>query len=442
MTKLLRALALSALLPATAAIGQTDTTAWSIVSGLTTEIGPRLAGSEAEARAREWARAKLKALGFANIAIEPFTIRGYVRGEDKARLIAPYPQPLAVTALGYSGATPAQGIEGELVYFATFAALQAAPARSLAGKIAFIDHAMKANQDGSGYGPYGAARRQGPALAAQKGAIGVVIRSIGTDGHRNPHTGATSWPATVAPIPAGAVSNPDADQIARIAAQGKPMRLALTLTGETKDNLPSGNVVAELVGRDPALPPILVACHLDSWDLGTGAIDDAAGCAIVTDAALRAQNKVKALRTIRLLWAGSEEIGVFGGAAYAAKHAAEPHALAMESDFGAGRVWATRIKLSAANKPLGDRISASLAEMGIVTLPGVANGGADVGAIIAAQKLAVVDLGQDGTKYFDLHHTPDDTLDKVDPAELEQNVEAWTRVLAIVANEPGTISGE
>jgi len=446
MAKLLRALALSALIPATAVTAQTatpaKTPAWEIVFGLTTEIGPRLAGSEAEARARDWAKAKLTALGFGKVAIEPFPIRGYVRGEDKARLLAPYPQPLAITALGYSGATPDKGIEGDLVYFASFAALQAAPAGSLTGKIAYVDHAMKANQDGSGYGPYGAARRQGPAVAAQKGAIGIVIRSIGTDAHRNPHTGATGWPAGVTPIPAGALANPDADQVARIAATGKPMRLSLTLTGQTKDNLPSGNVVADLVGRDPSLPPVIVACHLDSWDLGTGAIDDAAGCAVVTDAALRAQAGGKALRTIRVLWAGSEEIGVFGGAAYARAHAGERHALAMESDFGAGRIWASRIKLAPANKALADRISASLAEIGIVTKPDPADGGADVGAIIAAQKLAVVDLIQDGTKYFDLHHTPDDTLDKVDPAELEQNVDAWTRVLKIVANEPGVIAGE
>jgi hypothetical protein len=218
-----------------------------------------------------------------------FTIRGYVRGVDRARLVAPVPQNLAVTALGYSGTTPDAGIEGELVYFPTLDALKAAPDGSLAGKIAYIDHAMRAAQDGSGYGPYGNARRQGPAIAARKGAIGVVIRSIGTDSHRNPHTGATNWPDGVKPIPAGAVSDPDADLIARTVAGGKAVRIALTLTGKTADNLPSGNVIGELPGSDPSLPPILVGCHLDSWDLGTGAIDDAAGCAIVTAAALKAQ---------------------------------------------------------------------------------------------------------------------------------------------------------
>ncbi len=241
------------------------------------------------------------------------------------------------------------------------------------------------------------------------------------------------------PIPAGAVSNPDADLIARIAASGKLIRLVLTLTGKTTDGLPSGNVIGDLPGRDPSLPPILVGCHLDSWDLGTGAIDDAAGCAIVTAAALRAQESGQTLRTIRVLWAGSEELGGFGGKAYAQKHG-EVHALAMESDFGAGRVWRVNFNFAEANKLLADRIAAALSPMGVVRGTGKANGGTDVEPIIEKQNLAVVDLDQDGTFYFDLHHTPDDTLDKVDPADLAQNVAAWAQVLKIVANEAGAIT--
>lgn len=417
--------------------------AWEITEGLTTEIGQRLAGSDREAAARDWAVARLKALGFSNIRVEPFTFPGWVRGAEHARLTAPYPHNLAITALGYSAPTPAGGLTGELVYFASLDALKAAPKGSLNGKIAFIDHAMVAAQDGSGYGPYGQARRQGPMIAAAKGAAAVVIRSIGTDLHRNPHTGATGWSDGANPIPAGAVSNPDADLIARIAARKdrKPMMLSLTLEGRSVGPLPSGNVIAELPGRDPSLPPVLVACHLDSWDLGTGAIDDAAGCGIVTDAALAAQRGGKPLRTIRVLWAGAEEVGVFGGAAYAAAHANEPHAAALESDYGADRVWRVGFDFAAANAPLADRIAATLAPYGIVRKAAKAGGGADIGAISRAQKLAVIDLDQDGTRYFDLHHTPDDTLDKVDPAQLAQNAAVWSEVLKIVANEPGPISG-
>lgn len=438
-----RAAALSALFLSTAALAQTTgDVAWDITADLTTEIGARPAGSEQEAKARDWAVRRLTALGFKNVRVEPFTVTGFVRGAETAQLTAPYPHQLHITALGYSAPTPKGGLKTELVYFPNLDALKAAPEGSLNGKIAFIDHAMTRTQDGSSYGPFGAARRQGPAIAASKGAAGVVIRSIGTDLHRNPHTGATSWPAGTTAIPAGAVSLPDAELIARIAKTGKPMTLHLVLEGKAQPDMPSGNVIAELPGRDPALPPILIACHLDSWDLATGAFDDAAGCGIITAAALRTRAKGQPLRTIRVLWAGAEEIGVFGGAAYARANAAQPHGLAMESDFGADRVWRVRFNLSPANKPLRDRLVAALAPLGISAGAGKAGGGADVGAIIAAQQLAVIDLDQDGSRYFDLHHTPDDTLDKIDRAQLEQNVQAWTAVLDVVANEPGPIRAE
>lgn len=414
--------------------------AMSILTDLTMEVTPRMAGSPAEAKAREWATARLKALGFQNVKVEPFTVTSYVRGNESAVMTAPYSHKFAVTALGYSGTTPDEGVSGDLVYFETLDALKSAAPGTLTGKIVFVDHAMRANQDGSGYGPYGNVRRQGPAIASQKGAIGIVIRSIGTDNHRNPHTGATSWPTGTPPIPAGALANPDADMVALIAKTGKPMKLSLTLTGKTTPDLPSGNVIADLPGRDPSLPKILVACHLDSWDIGMGVIDDGAGCAIVTAAALKAQASGKPLRTIRVLWAGSEEIGVFGGAAYGKAHANDPHALAMESDFGADRVW--NVKFNRLSGPVADKVKAALNPMGIVPGAGKAGGGADVGAIIAAQNLAVIDLSQDGTRYFDLHHTPDDTLDKVDPAQLQQNVDAWTAVLKVVANESGQLIGE
>ena len=447
MTNLLRAAAPLALIAATAAATAasadtpSESTAYAIVADLTTEIGQRLDGSPHEAAAREWAVARLTKLGFSNVQVEPFTITGFVRGAETARLTRPYPQELHITALGNSVPTPKGGLTAELVYFPSLDALKAAPAGSLTGKIAFVDNQMLPNQDGSGYGPYGQARRQGPAVAASKGAVGAVIRSAGTDHNRDPHTGGTNFPAGSRAIPAGAVSAPDASLIARIAGKSKVMTINLVLEGRPQANMPSGNVIADLPGSDPSLPPILLACHLDSWDLGTGAIDDGAGCAIITAAALRAQQGGKPLRTIRVLWAGSEELGGFGGIAYAKAHANEPHALAMESDFGADRVWRVNLNFAPTNKELGTKVSAALAPMGIVTGPAKAGGGTDVEPMIALQKLAVVDLGQDGTRYFDLHHTPDDTLDKIDPVQLEQNVAAWTAVLRVVANEPGPISG-
>ena len=419
--------------------GLKDDIAWDIVEGLTTEVGPRQAGTEAEARARVWAVAKLKSLELNNARIEEYQMPTWIRGEETAYVTAPYPHKLHISALGNSGSTGEAGLEGEVVYFRTIDDLRTVPDGSLRGKIAFVSHAMKATQDGSSYGAFGPARFIGPNVAAKKGAAAIVIRSAGTDYHRNPHTGNTTFEAGVTPIPAGALSLPDAENLERIIARGKPVRLKLNLTPKNIGPQTSGNVIADIKGSNPKLPMIVVACHLDSWDLGTGAIDDAAGCGIITAAALKVS---KPKRTIRLLWAGAEEVGIWGGKDYGAKHASEPHALAMESDFGAGKIWAVDFLLPDSAKELKAQITTALEPLGVVPRQQPAGGGADIGAIIAAQKLGIIDLQQDGTKYFDLHHTPDDTLDKIDKAELRQNVAAWAATLSLVSNYDGELKPE
>ncbi|MEG3179967.1 M28 family peptidase [Sphingomonas sp. LT1P40] len=415
-----------------------DDVAWDITEGLTTEIGPRLAGTEAEARARAWAVKKLTALGFSNVRSEPYQMPVWVRGEEKAEVTAPFPQPLTLTALGNSGATPAKGLEAEIVYFPTVADLRAAPDGSLRGKIAFISHGMTRTQDGSQYSAYGAARWQGPNIAAKKGAVAVLIRSIGTDYHRNPHTGGTSFESGVTPIPSAALALPDAEQLERIVKRGQPVKVKLTLTPRQAGTRESGNVIADVPGSDPAAGMVIIACHLDSWDLGTGAFDDAAGCGIVAAAAKRILDAGQPRRTIRILWAGAEEVGVFGGKAYFEAHKAERHALASESDFGADRIWRVDFKLPDSAKGVGDRVTAALAPLGVGRSTQRAGGGADISDLVKSG-VAAIDLQQDGTRYFDLHHTPDDTLDKIDRSQLRQNVAAWTAMLAVVANAPEEI---
>jgi len=422
--------------------------AWSITEDLTTEIGPRMAGTDAEAAARRWAVARLRAMGFANVREEQFDMPVWVRGAEEASLTGPFlPQKLAITALGTSASTGPEGIEGDIAYFGSFDALVAAPDTQVKGKIVFIDHQMAPAQDGSGYGYYGRGRFTGANVAAKKGAIASVIRAIGTDGHRNPHTGGTNFEAGVTPIPAGAISNPDADQLVRQWKRAQqirvketplgyvpaPLRMKLVLTPQNLGTKQSGNVIAEVPGSDPAASPVIVACHLDSWDLGTGAIDDAAGCGIITAAARHVMSAGQPRRTIRILWAGAEEVGVFGGKAYFAKHGKEKHAVALESDFGADRVWRIDFKLPDGAKALADRLAAAVMPFGVVRGRQPANGGADIGALVEAS-VPAVDLAQDGTRYFDLHHTPDDTLDKIDPVQLRQNVVVWSAVLAILAN--------
>ncbi len=240
-----------------------DDIAWDIIEGLTTEVGQRLAGTEAEARGRDWAVRKLRALGFANVHVEPFDMPTWVRGPEGAEILSPFPQKLVVAALGNSASTPPEGITGEVIGFDSLAELQAAPDAAVRGKIVFVSHAMPRTIDGSGYGFFGGPRRQGPTVASRKGAIAIVIRSIGTDYHRNPHTGVMSFAEGVKPIPAGALPLPDAEQLQRILSRGRPVTMRLTLVSTTGHGQ-SGNVIAEVPGRDPSLPPILVGGHLDS----------------------------------------------------------------------------------------------------------------------------------------------------------------------------------
>jgi hypothetical protein len=416
-----------------------DTLAWDFVEGITTEVGPRQAGTEAEARGRAWAMDWLRAQGFARVAEEPYMMPTWVRGDEHTEIVSPFAQPMRITALGDSGATPDEGLTAQVVGFMTYAELEAAPAGSLAGKIAFISHDMQPTQDGSGYAFAGPARWTGPALAASKGAVATVIRSIGTENHRTPHTGGTTFPEGTAPIPAGALSNPDADNLERMLARADgPVTMKLVLTPRLLGDTQSGNVVAEVTGRDPSLPPVLVACHLDSWDLGTGAIDDASGCGIVAAAAKAVEGAGRPLRTIRLLFAGAEETGVWGGKAYAQAHKDESIAAALESDFGADRIWRLDTNFSGSNPALHKKLVQSVARFGVAGSTMAATGGADIG-IARDQKTAILDLQQDGTRYFELHHTPDDTLDKIDPAQLRQNVAVWTQVVGILANEGGEI---
>ena len=409
-----------------------DHYAWDIVEGLTTEVGQRLAATEAEARARDWAVRRLTAMGFSNVHIEPFDMPVWTRGAESAEIISPFPQRLVVAALGYSGSTGPEGVTGQIAYFDSVDALRAVPDEAVRGKIVFIDHHMMPAQDGAGYGQFGAPRRQGPTIASKKGALAIVIRSIGTDHHRNPHTGVQYFTDGATPIPAGALTVPDSEQLIRILKRGKPVTMHLTLVSQRSEGAQSGNVIAEVPGRDPKAPILLVGGHLDSWDLATGAIDDASGVAITAAAAKHIMDAGRPLRTIRIVWFGAEEPGGLGGKAYAEAHGKEPHAIAAESDFGADRIWRFSSQLMKTDPPTYARLTAALAPLGITKNDKGDADGTDVEPTVAAGA-PWISLNQDGTRYFDWHHTPDDTLDKIDPAQLRQNVAAWTTMLAILS---------
>ena len=403
--------------------------AMAIVTSLTTEVGPRLAGSQAEARARVWAIKTLTEKGFANVRNEPFEMNAWERHEEGAEILTPYPQPLAVTALGGSVSTKEDGLSAEVELFETLEDLKRAPAGSLSDRIAYVGHAMQRTQDGSSYGYFNEARTAGPSIAGGKGAIGYLIRSVGTDSHRFPHTGSLRYQQGVPRIPALALSNPDADQLERIAGEGKTLSVRIKVDSSEVPAAQSGNVIAEVVGREVPEEIVVIGAHLDSWDLGTGAIDDGAGVGItmaalelIKDAGLAPR------RTIRLVLWGAEEVGLLGANAYRDRHEAVlgQHVIGSESDFGGGRVWkVTADSQTDAGDALFAEIARLLAPIGIA--PGSDNqpgGGPDLYPLIAAG-VPTLRLHQDGRDYFDVHHTADDTVDKLDAASLDQNVAAF-----------------
>jgi Zn-dependent M28 family amino/carboxypeptidase len=409
-----------------------DDTGWEVVESLTTEIGPRLAGSEADARAVAWAQAKFKALGFDKVWIEPVTFPKWERRSESAAILGANAQPLTITALGGS---PGGIVEAEVVRFPTLAALEAAPDGSLQGKIAFVDYQMQSARDGSDYRNGSAIRGKGPSAAIRKGASGFLMRSAGTDNHRVAHTGITRFDAGLTPIPAASLTIPDADQLARLAALGT-VKVRMALDAGWNGEATSYNVIGEITGREKPDEVVLIGGHLDSWDLGTGAIDDGAGIGITMAAGHLIGKLEKApKRTIRVVAFANEEQGLYGGKAYAAKHAqaVSKHQLGAESDFGAGRIYAFNTGAPAHARAATQQIAEALAPLGIEYAPDKGSAGPDISPF-AAQGLTWAWLAQDGSDYFDLHHNADDTLDKIDPKALAQNVAAYT-VFAYLAAE-------
>lgn len=420
--------------------------AFEIVESLTTEVGPRLGGSEAEGRARDWGVKLGKELGFDRVSIEEFTMPYWERGELKIALTAPYAQDLYGTALGGSGAST-EDIDAPIVYFRNVEEIENVKSGDLVGKVAFIDgDLMVPSQTGAGYGRANQKRRVGWQHAERGGALALMVRSVGSDSHRFPHTGMMSaledkW----ASIPVIAVSNPDADHLRRLSNLGEPLKVSIASSAEWKGDVSSGNVVLDLIGSERPEEIVLIAGHLDSWDLATGALDDGAGIAITVAAAkLIAQLPKRPKRTIRVVMFGAEEVGLLGAFAYAKKHAdnLHNHVLATESDFGARNIWRLASNVNPDANSVIDTIGSIIEPLGIVRggseVPG---GGPDI-IPMARAGVPTIRLEQNGMDYFDYHHTPDDTFDKIIPEELKQNVAAYVVATYLAADADADFRAE
>lgn len=430
-----------------------DDTGYRIVTSLTTEIGPRMAGSDADQRARDWAIAKFKALGYDKVYTESVTYPLWVRHSEHGAIVAPFPQPLVLTALGYSPGTPKGGLTAQVVKFDSLAALKAADPASVKGKIVYIGYRMQRAKDGHDYGMGSAVRVGGPVIAAEKGAAGYLLRSAGTDANqRIAHTGVTGFTDPAKAIPAAALSNPDADQLERVLAYGKPVTVKLDLDCGVVGQYTGANVIGEITGKKYPDQVVAIGGHLDSWDPGTGAIDDGAGVAIAMAAGkLIHDMPQRPDRTIRVIAFANEEMGLWGGKAYAEKHAAEvgKFQLGTESDFGSGPVWRMSASVKPAARDAIGQIARVLAPIGVTydaKHPG--GGGSDLSQM-HGKGMAALSLTQDGTHYFDWHHTSNDTLDKIDPKELAQNVAVYATFSYMAAqadsdfgSAPGAFAGD
>lgn len=398
--------------------------ATAIVRSLVDEVGPRMSGSTGDERAVAWAVRTMNELGLKNVHTERVEVPHWERGDATASLIEPIAQPLVLAALGGSVGTPEGGVEGEVVRVASLEALAALSDDAVRGKIVFFDKPMARTKDGMGYGTAVDVRGRGPMAAAKKGALAVVIRSVGTSSSRFPHTGALRYDDAVPKIPAAALAVPDADVLARTLSRSGRAKLRMSLGCRTLPDAASANVIGEVPGSEKPDEIVLAGAHLDSWDLGFGAVDDGAGVAIALESArLLAELPRRPRRTLRVVLFANEEMGLRGAHAYEKAHHDElaRHVLALESDLGAGKVWGVSFLAGPNAEPAMRAIAAPLSSLGVAPpKPGDLHG-SDLWPLRSAG-VPVVDLQQDASQYFDVHHTADDTLDRIVPQELDQAV--------------------
>ena len=392
---------------------------------LSDDVGARLAGSPALARATEWAERTLREDGHVNVRREPVAVPVWVRGEERLEVLAPAWRPLAVLALG--GTVGTSGVEAPVVVVSSFEELSPA----VAGKIVLFNVPMSPALPAiEQYGAAARYRADGAAQAAGHGALAVLVRSVAARSLATPHTGGVVYRPGVPRIPAAAITVEDAGWIARLAARGIEVRVRLELGAHSLSDAISHNVLAEIAGAERPDEIVVVGGHLDSWDVGQGAHDDGAGIVQAIEAMrLIRQLGLRPRRTIRAVLFANEEYGLSGGKAYAAAHAGERHVAALETDLGGGRPrqW------GATGTPEQLAFLARVAAP--VGVPVGAGGGADISPLGAHGVLLIGLYPEDGP-YFEVHHTHADTFDKIDPVEAREGLAAVVGLVWQLANEP------
>ncbi len=409
-----------------------DSAAYARVAVLVDRFGHRLSGSRSLEAAIDWVLTEMKKDGLQNVRGEPVSVTHWERGQESVELVKPRRQRLAMLGLGGSVATPAAGITAPVLVVASFEELERRRAESK-GKIVLFDAPFTTYSETRRY------RTDGPSAAARAGAVACLIRSVASESIRSPHTGRTRYDSTVARIPAAALSVEDAMLLHRMQDRGLPVVVTLRMGARQLPKARSRNVVAELVGREKPEEVVVLGGHIDSWDVGQGAMDDAGGSVAAWEAVrLMHRLGLRPRRTVRVVLWTNEENGVEGGLAYREAHAAEldDHVLAMESDGGVflpkGYVFAGSDSAAA----IVSQVAALLQPIGATGLERTKESPeADIGPLVE-RGVPGIGLDVEAERYFWYHHSQGDTLDKLDPAEVARCVAVMAVMAYVVADLP------
>ena len=411
--------------------------AWDRMAYVADSYGPRLSGSSALNKAIFWAMTTMASDGLENARREEVMVPHWVRGRESARVVAPVERELVLLGLGGSVGTNNRPLRGQ-VAVVTHVDQIAERGKELKNKIVLVNQAMPPydiENHSSGYDQVVQARSRGASEAAKVGARAVLIRSVTARSLRTPHTGALRYQDGVRKIPAAALTVEDAEFVARMVGRG-PVTLELRMGAKTLSDAPSANVIAELPGREKRDEVVLIGGHLDSWDVGDGSTDDLSGCVMAMEAALMLKELgLIPRRTIRVVLFTNEENGLRGAKAYAKTYGDEVHVAAIEADSGAASPMGfgiagteEQVESLAAFAPLFLDLGASTFFKGW--------GGADIEPLVAKAEVLSISLQPDGSGYFDLHHSPADTAEKIDPAHLQRNAAAMALLAYLLAEQP------
>lgn len=415
-----------------------DPTAYERLEYLSDQIGPRFSGSPQLDKAIQWTMEQMKMDGLEQVRAEPVRVPHWVRGEEWGEMVSPARHKLPLMALGSSVGTPPEGVTAEVVEVTSYEELDRL-GEALKDKIVFYYKPMRADlPPGQAYGEAVEFRVSGASRAAKWGARAIFIRSVTTRSLSTPHTGNLRYDEALPKIPAAALSTEAADLIHRLIARGQRVVVKLRLGAQTLPDAESANVIGELRGRERPEEIVLIGGHIDSWDVGTGASDDGAGCIVAMEAVrLLAKLQLKPRRTIRVVLFTNEENGLKGALEYAEKHKEElpKHIAAIESDSGAARPVGFSFTGGEKGMQALNEILRLLKTLKADSVVKTQNAGADLTPLVRAGVLGL-GLRQDSTHYFDIHHTEADTFDKIDRADLAMNVAAMALMAYVLADMP------